>query len=301
MLGFKNITRSEKPWYGVKAVSFRNWYVICLDCHETEEKTMKKGKIMLLCVLLLEGFTWGLWAGIPEFSRPLPPLRVSGDVRLCVSRDPGSVVPHFMVANLVVTRGGTGVNGLDITIGPVRMIQGAYGLPGHYHSESNQYLAVGGADLTLTIKPGKALPGSKAPLDLVKKTGITASARIGSLITITGPAEGVVSFPPPPAGGPPLGIKQVVGFTWIGGESPFALSLLRNPATSPLNFYTREGLMNRSHAVPLGQFTPGQPCAVHVSCAYPAFKFRPDVLVDPSSGVTLSFAAMKNFVVNIGG
>lgn len=258
---------------------------------------MKKMGLVMMLGILFQGAGVGLFAVTPEISRPTAPLKIIGDVHMFASQSSNSLVPHSLMANLVVTRGGTGVNGLDITIGGVRLIQNAYEHAGSYFAESNQYLAAGGGDLVMVIRPGKGPAGLHAPLTVEKKVDITASARIGSLIAITAPGD-VVNIKG--VGAPPLGFKQVVAFTWTGGVAPFKISLLRNPTTSPLNFYTKDGVTAHSHGVPLGQFTSGQHYGVHISCRFSDFRFKAGTAVDPASRMTLSFAAMKNFVVNIG-
>lgn len=261
---------------------------------------MKNSALLIIVFLSISG-AFSLQTVSARTAGPVPsPIKIIGNLRLCISQTPTAVVPHFMTCDLYVARGGSALDGLNITIDKVKMVHEAYAQPGSYHCEPNQYLAVSGSTLRLEIRPPKGLPSTTPPVFGGSDPIVSATADIGAVIMITQPAGDVVNINAANLAVPTM-VKKTVGFAWSGGVAPYTLALLRNPTTSPLNFYTQSAVMTNSYGVPVGMFSNGQLYSVHISCTFAPFRFgsRRGIVIDPSSQITVGVSAMKNFTVNI--
>lgn len=255
--------------------------------------------ISLLTALVLIPQSAVLATVTPKAKLSLP-LKIDGDVGLVIAQNPDSVLKHFMTANLVVTRGGQGVNGLDIKIGGVKLIQHTYGLPGNYYPQSNTYKAVSGTNLLLEVRPGKMVVHSPA-IGMSNDVLVSATAQIGTVIAITAPSEDVVTISNSPSGRTVPGlIRRTLNFAWTGGSPAFTFSLLKYSGSVPLSFYEKS-VPGRTHAVSLSQFSSGMTYSVHVACSFNGFRFKAarGAALDPSSSLSLRCSAMDKFQVKI--
>jgi len=165
-------------------------------------------------------------------------------------------------------------------------------MPGQYAGISiTSITPAPGGTLTFTVEKKKKLtPGTVG----LKPARIQGTAVIGSLITITNPAE--------KSEWTSKTIGKSLAITWTGGKPVFSAALVKTTGGSPLELFSRNGLLMRSCPVPGTLMAPGNTYSAVVSCNMGNFVLSkigsmPGITLDKSSRVSLRHSALNRFVV----
>lgn len=212
------------------------------------------------------------------------PITVNGEVSIIISSRGSTISPYFNIR-----LGTEPATDLAVSLNGHRLRET---MPGQYAGINITSITPGpGMTLTFTIEKKKKLtPGAVG----LKPARIEGTAVIGSLIVITSPADGCEFTP--------KAIGKNLSITWTGGKPAFSAALVKTTGGSPLELFSRNGLIVRSCAVPGTLLASGNTYSAVVSNEMGSFTIKQTgswagITLNKSSRVTLRHSALNRFSV----
>jgi len=248
---------------------------------------MKRSIVAVIVVFLAAGFLTssamgqGLTIKTPILVKP---LIINGEVSVILGSHGPVISPYFNIR-----LGTEPARDLIVRLNGHRLRET---MPGQYAGiRITSITPAPGVKLTFTVENKKMpAPGTVT----LKPARIEGTASIGSLITITNP--------PRKSEWTPKTIGKSLTITWTGGKPAFSAALVKTTGGSPLELFSRNGLLIRSCPVSGTLMAPGNTYSAVVSCNMGSFVLSKvgsmaGITLDKSSRVGLRHSALNRFAV----
>jgi len=239
-------------------------------------------------LLAATALAWGAAGQEVRLRSPVlvKPMVISGEVSVILGGSGTPVIsPYFNIR-----RGTEPVRNLVVTLNGHKLRET---MPGQYAGiRITDITPRPGLRLTFTIE----FPRKVAPTPTAGKTvRIVGMAVVGSLASINRPRNKSV-----------LNLKSLgkaLAIAWTGGDAPFQVSLLKTTGGSPLEIFSKSGLLGRSCAVPATLLVAPNTYSAGVHYGMGAFsmstgKAATGMLVSKTSRVVLRCSVFSAFAVN---
>jgi hypothetical protein len=217
---------------------------------------------------------------------PVKNLLISGEVTIIKgSRGDFVVSPYFNI-----TKNGNPLSGLKINLNNHFLRETA---PGQYAGiRITDIIPVVGNQLGFLIEPKKRLEPMTGS---VKPSLIRGSATIGSMAQIIQPApNSEISI---------LDIGKLVPAEWRGGKPAFTIAVVKTTTGSPIEVFSRSGVLTRSFPLKGSIFQSRNTYSVSVAYKMGNFTIEtkgkwPGIVIDKASKVSLRYVVMSEIAIS---